>query len=151
MKRIWIYQADRILTEQESQQISVELTAFAEQWKVHGKPLSASAELRYNLFIILKVDEDVAAASGCSVDSSVRFLKGIEEKYHVQLFDRMQFAYKSVNGVAVVNRSGFEKLLAAGEINDHTLVFDNTITYEHQLENAWAVPFKESWHKRLFA
>ncbi|WP_433902318.1 ABC transporter ATPase [Sphingobacterium puteale] len=151
MKRIWIYQADRILTEQESQQISVELTAFAEQWKVHGKPLSASAELRDNLFIILKVDEDVAAASGCSVDSSVRFLKGIEEKYHVQLFDRMQFAYKSVNGVAVVNRSGFEKLLAAGEINDHTLVFDNTITYEHQLENAWAVPFKESWHKRLFA
>lgn len=151
MKRIWIYQADRILTEQESQQISVELTAFAEQWKVHGKPLSASAELRDNLFIILKVDEDVAAASGCSVDSSVRFLKGIEEKYHVQLFDRMQFAYKSVNGVAVVNRSGFEKLLAAGEINDHTFVFDNTITYEHQLENAWAVPFKESWHKRLFA
>lgn len=151
MKRIWIYQADRILTEQESQQISVELTAFAEQWKVHGKPLSASAELRDNLFIILKVDEDVAAASGCSVDSSVRFLKGIEEKYHVQLFDRMQFAYKSVNGVAVVNRSGFEKLLAAGEINDHTLVFDNTITHEHQLENAWAVPFKESWHKRLFA
>ena len=151
MKRIWIYQADRVLSGDEGQQIAAELTTFAEQWKVHGKPLSASAELRDNLFIILKVDEDIAAASGCSVDSSVRFLKGIEEKYHVQLFDRMQFAYKSANGVAVVNRSGFEKLLAAGEINDHTLVFDNTITYEHQLENAWAVPFKESWHKRLFA
>ncbi|MDF2518776.1 MAG: transporter ATPase [Sphingobacterium sp.] len=151
MKRIWIYQADRILTAQESQHISTELAAFAEQWKVHGKPLSASAELRDHLFIILKVDEDVAAASGCSVDSSVRFLKGIEEKYGVQLFDRMQFAYKSTSGVAVVNRSGFEKLLAAGEIDDNTLVFDNTITYEHQLDSAWVVPFKESWHKRLFA
>lgn len=151
MKRIWIYQADRILTEQESQQVSDELAAFAEQWKVHGKPLSASAELRDNLFIILKVDEDVATASGCSVDSSVRFLKGIEERYHVQLFDRMQFAYKSTNGLAVVDRSGFEKLLATGEIDDNTLVFDNTISYDHQLESAWAVPFKESWHKRLFA
>lgn len=151
MKRIWIYQADRILTAQESEQISIELAAFAEQWKVHGKPLSASAELRDDLFIILKVDEAIAAASGCSVDSSVRFLKGIEEKYGVQLFDRMQFAYKSTSGVAVVNRSGFEKLLATGEINDNTLVFDNTITYEHQLDSAWVVPFKESWHKRLFA
>ncbi|MNE03676.1 hypothetical protein D3C87_831330 [compost metagenome] len=151
MKRIWIYQADRILSVDEGEQISVELAAFAEQWKVHGKPLSASAELRDHLFIILKVDEDIAAASGCSVDSSVRFLKGIEEKYGVQLFDRMQFAYKSTSGVAVVNRSGFERLLAAGEIDDNTLVFDNTITYEHQLDNAWVVPFKESWHKRLFA
>ncbi|WP_343563433.1 ABC transporter ATPase [Sphingobacterium sp.] len=151
MKRIWIYQADRILTAQESEQISTELAAFAEQWKVHGKPLSASAELRDDLFIILKVDEAIAAASGCSVDSSVRFLKGIEEKYGVQLFDRMQFAYKSTSGVAVVNRSGFEKLLAAGEIDDNTLVFDNTITYEHQLDSAWVIPFKESWHKRLFA
>jgi len=151
MKRIWIYQADRILTVEEGQEIEVELSAFAEQWKVHGKPLSASAELRDNLFIILKVDEDIAAASGCSVDSSVRFLKGIEERYHVQLFDRMQFAYKSTNGVAVANRAIFEKLLAAGEIDDNTLVFDNTITYEHQLDSAWIVPFKESWHKRLFA
>ncbi|MDF2478627.1 MAG: transporter ATPase [Massilibacillus sp.] len=151
MKRIWIYQADRILTVEEGQQIAVELSAFAEQWKVHGKPLSASAELCDNLFIILKVDEDIAAASGCSVDSSVRFLKGIEDRYHVQLFDRMQFAYKSTNGVVVANREEFEKLLAAGEIDDNTLVFDNTITYDHQLDSAWIVPFKESWHKRLFA
>lgn len=150
MKRIWIYQADRILSQEESTQISAELVAFADQWKVHGKPLSASAELRDNLFVILKVDEDIAAASGCSVDSSVRFLKGLEERYAVQLFDRMQFAYRSAKGIGVVNRSGFEKLLAAGEIDDNTLVFDNTITYDHQLESAWAVPFKDSWHKRLF-
>lgn len=150
MKRIWIYQADRILSQEESAQISAELVAFADQWKVHGKPLSASAELRDNLFVILKVDEDIAAASGCSVDSSVRFLKGLEERYAVQLFDRMQFAYRSAKGIGVVNRSGFEKLLAAGEIDDNTLVFDNTITYDHQLESEWAVPFKDSWHKRLF-
>ena len=150
MKRIWIYQADRILSQEESAQISAELMTFAEQWKVHGKPLSASAELRDGLFIILKVDEEIAAASGCSIDSSVRFLKGIESKYNIQLFDRMQFAYKSENGIAVVNRDGFEKLLADGIINDDTLVFDNTITQEHQMENAWAVPFHSSWHKRLF-
>lgn len=151
MKRIWIYQADRIVSDQESQKISAELTAFADQWKVHGKPLSASAEMRDNLFIILKVDEAIAAASGCSVDSSVRFLKGIEERYAIQLFDRMQFAYKASNGIAVVNRAGFEKLVQSGEIHDDTIVFDNTISYDHQLGNAWAVPFGQSWHKRIFA
>ncbi len=150
MKRIWIYQADRLLSAMESHDIVTELEAFAEQWKVHGKPLSATAELRDNLFIILKVDEEVAAASGCSIDSSVRFLKGIEAKYGIQLFDRMRFAYKDEQGIAVVNRDRFEKLLADGTINDSTLVFDNTITHEHQMENAWAVPFHQSWHKRLF-
>ena len=150
MKRIWIYQADRILSAVEGEDIVTELEAFAEQWKVHGKPLSASAELRDNLFIILKVDEEVAAASGCSIDSSVRFLKGIESKYGIQLFDRMQFAYKVDEGIAVVNRGGFEKLLADGTINDNTLVFDNTITHEHQMDDTWVVPFHQSWHKRLF-
>ena len=110
MKRIWIYQADRLLTATEGQEIVTDLEAFAEQWKVHGKPLSASAELRDNLFIIHKADQ----------------------------------------GIGVVNRDGFEQLLADGTINDNTLVFDNTITHEHQMENAWAVPFHQSWHKRLF-
>ncbi|WP_433863668.1 ABC transporter ATPase [Sphingobacterium thalpophilum] len=151
MKRIWIYQADRVLSEEESRQISVELADFAAQWKVHGEPLSASAELRDSLFIILKVDEAVAVASGCSIDSSVRFLKGIEERYDVRLFDRMCFAYKSATGIAVLDRAGFEKALHNGEIDDDTLVFDNTITYDHQLENTWVIPFKASWHKRLFS
>ena len=150
MKRIWIYQADRLLTATEGQEIVTDLEAFAEQWKVHGKPLSASAELRDNLFIILKVDEEIAAASGCSIDSSVRFLKGLESKYGIQLFDRMQFAYKADQGIGVVNRDGFEQLLADGTINDNTLVFDNTITHEHQMEDAWVIPFHKSWHKRLF-
>lgn len=150
MQRIWIYQANRILSDDETQRLQVLLNEFAAQWKVHGKPLEASAEVRDNVFVIMKVNEDFAAASGCSIDSSVRFLKSIEEAFDITLFDRMQLAFQSGAGIQVADRLLFEKLIKEGTITDDTIVFDNSITTEADLSTRWAVPFKDSWHKRVF-
>lgn len=92
MERIWIYQSDRELSETEVGLANNKLQEFAAQWKAHGKELAARAEIRYNRFIILFLNESVEAASGCSIDSSVRFLKAIENELGVNLFDRMQTA-----------------------------------------------------------
>jgi len=40
------------------------------------------------------VDEDQEAPSGCSIDSSVAIIKDIEQKMKVNMFDRLNFAYK---------------------------------------------------------
>ena len=150
MKRVWIYQADRILTDQEKSEIQISLDEFAKSWKVHGSPLQANASVVDNLFIVLAVDEDYASASGCSIDSSVRFLKGIEQKYNLSLFDRMQVAYKLNNELQVASRPVFEELVKTGVITDDTIVYDNTLTSEDELSAKWAIPFKDSWHKRVF-
>lgn len=98
MERIWIYQSNRMLTTDEQSLASERLDAFTSKWKVHGHPLTASAEIRYGLFILLKVDERQALPSGCSIDASVRFMKELQQELHVDFFDRMQIAYRDKGG-----------------------------------------------------
>ncbi|MFC7523851.1 ABC transporter ATPase [Parapedobacter sp. GCM10030251] len=150
MERIWIYQADRELTEGEKEHILDKLSGFTSQWKAHGKALAAKAEIRHNRFIILMVDDGVAPPTGCSIDKSVHLLKEIEMETGLNLFDRMQVAYRDGDGVKVVPREEFERLIAAGEVTDGTLVFNNLIASYPELKTAWEVPLRESWHAKVF-
>jgi hypothetical protein len=45
----------------------------------HGTSLESSYQLKYNRFIILAVNQDVQAATGCSIDSSVEFIQSLEQ------------------------------------------------------------------------
>jgi len=68
-------------------------SGFAAEWKSHGSPLKAAADVLYNRFLVMMVDEDAGSASGCSIDSSVAQIRSIEQKLNVDLFDRMNLAY----------------------------------------------------------
>lgn len=151
MERIWIYQSNRELTEQESQWLTTKLSDFTRQWAAHGKQLAARAEVRFNRFIILFLNEAMEAASGCSIDSSVRFLKDIEEELSIDLFDRMQIAYRKGDAIEAVSRSEFEKLIDSGEVTENTIVFNNTVANSEELASNWEVPMKDSWHARVFS
>lgn len=103
----------------------------------------------HNRFILLMVDESQADASGCSIDSSVRFLKQLQAKYGVDLFDRMAFSYKDGEEVHTVSRDKFNELYASGAINDDTLVFDTLVNTKAGFDAGWLKPLSESWHARL--
>lgn len=151
MERVWIYQSNRFFKESETNEIQKKLNTFVSTWKAHGSALSAKATVLYNLFIVLQIDEDLTAASGCSIDKSVDFLKQLEKEYSIVLFDRYQVAYIDETGVVKrTDKLGFESLVQAGEIKKDTLVFDNTISKSIDLDTKWKVPFKESWHARVF-
>lgn len=150
MERIWIYQSNRELSNEELALAEKKLQAFTEQWKAHGKELAARAEVRYNRFIILFLNEDLESASGCSIDSSVRFLKAIEDELGIDLFDRLQTAYFDGDDVKTASRGELEDLLANGKINENTRVFDNTVQNSKELAERWIVPMKDSWHGRVF-
>ncbi len=150
MERIWIYQADRLLTENEQRKVIQLLDGFTSQWKVHGRPLAASGELRYGLFVILKVDESQASASGCSIDSSVRFITEMGRELNIDFFDRMRIAYRDESGLQVVPRADFEQALAEGIVTRDTIVFNNLISTNEELATSWEIPFERSWHPRLF-
>ena len=149
--RVWIYQSDRKFTSGEETEILNKLTAFTNQWKAHGNELLAKAEIRYGFFIILIVDESRAGVTGCSIDSSVRLMKEIEQEYHVDLFNRFNIAYK-VNGEVVVNnKEDFETLVNIKQVTPETTVFNNMVQNLTELETKWEVPFKNSWHSTVFA
>ena len=92
--RVWVYQSDREFTTDEANQLEAQLATFTAGWAAHGNQLAAGAEFRYRRFIILAVDESQSGASGCSIDSSVRFIKSLELEYKIDLMNRMLFATK---------------------------------------------------------
>lgn len=150
MQRIWIYQANRPLQENEKGLIQSRLDEFTAQWKAHGKSLAAKTEIRYDRFIIVMVDDEVAPPTGCSIDKSVHLLKAIESETGLQLFDRMQVAYRDADGIQAVPRAAFEQLIAEGHVTDETIVFNNLVGTYPELETHWEVPLRESWHANVF-
>ena len=148
--RVWIYQSDKELSAEQSAQILDQMNSFAAEWTAHNHQLKAKAEIKYNRFLILVVDETQAGASGCSIDKSVNFMKKLEQQFDLNLFDRFNLAYREGEKVLSAPRHEFEELLKAGKINTGTIVFNNLVQDIHQLETKWEVPFKDSWHIQLF-
>jgi len=148
--RVWIYQSDRKLTHAETLQIQVQLDNFTTGWTAHNNQLKAKAEIKYNRFLVLFVDESQAGASGCSIDKSVNFMKQLEQQFGINLFDRFNLAYRQGEEVLSVPRQQFEELLKQGTINTETIVFNNLAQNVAELQTKWEVPFKDSWHIQLF-
>jgi hypothetical protein len=148
--RVWIYQSDRELYDEQVKELQEILNNFTAEWTAHNHQLKAKAEIRYNRFLILVVDESQAGASGCSIDKSVNFMKEIEQQFGIHLFDRFNLAYREGEKVLSTPRHHFEELLKSGKINTDTIVFNNLVQDLQQLETKWEVPFKNSWHAQLF-
>lgn len=142
--RVWVYQADRPLSDQEANQISYELTSFINDWKAHGSDLKAASAVVDNRFLILAVDERQAMASGCSIDSSVRVIRNIGEKFKADLFNRMQIAYIDKENLKSANLYELSSMLKKGEVNPDTIMFDNTIQTVGELKKRWKIKLAES-------
>jgi len=149
--RVWIYQANRILTLEEEKAILQILHNFTAEWLAHGHALAAKGEVLHHQFILLSVDEEVAGATGCSIDKSVNLMKEIEQKFNLNLFDRFRIAYRHNEEVINCSREEFEALIKNGSVNENTLVFNNLINSRNELQSAWEIPFKDSWHAKVFS
>jgi len=148
--RIWIYQANRVLNPVEQEQIQRRLNDFTSQWQAHGHQLTALAEIRYHRFIILMVDEARAGATGCSIDKSVNLMKELEDEFNINLFDRLNIAYRTSEDVTSCTREEFEALIETGKVTEDTIVFNNLVPTIKELNSKWEVPFKDSWHAQVF-
>jgi hypothetical protein len=146
--RIWIFQSNRLLTGDETKVAESRLRSFTDEWAVHGTPLRTSYTIRYDHFIILAADESEQNASGCSIDSSVRSLKEIEEALGIQLFDRNMIAFLSHGKVVLIPMTGLKQNFQDGTLNEDTLTFNNLVSTKGELEKGWLVPAGATWLKR---
>jgi len=149
--RIWIYQSNRSLEAAEIEKIQADLDAFTKQWASHSRQLKASARVINKHFLVLAADETQADASGCSIDSSVQFVKQLGAKYNLNLFDRMTFAYadNETGEVELCSNINFGEKYKQGEISDDTKVFDTLVKTKADLDKSFLKPLKESWHARF--
>jgi hypothetical protein len=83
--------------------------------------------------------------SGCSIDSSVRLIKDIEQQFGVDLFNRQLLAFWINEKVEVIPMQQVSYALTNGQIQSDTLFFNNTVLTKSDLEEKWIIPVHESW------
>src|SRR5690606_31771908 len=132
--RVWVYQSNRAFNNEEVQNIQQKLDDFTMQWKAHGHQLTAKAEVLYNFFIVFFVDEASAGVTGCSIDSSVRIIKDLEQTYDIDLFNRFNIAYKVDDKIVVTDKEDFETLVNIKAIGPKTVVFNNLVQTLQEFE-----------------
>ncbi|MBT8188681.1 MAG: ABC transporter ATPase [Croceitalea sp.] len=144
--RIWIYQCSRSFSADELVEVKKSLEQFLSQWTAHGSNLQAGYQIRYNRFIVIGLDQQMASASGCSIDASVHFIQALEQKYKVDLLDKMNVSYKQGEYVAYKNLKDFKKMAKERAVSKNTIVFNNLVNTKLEYMEHWEVPASESWH-----
>ncbi len=148
--RIWVYQADRELNSTQVEEMQKALKDFIEDWTRHGDDLKGSFAVLHNHFIVIGVDESFNQVSGCSIDASTHVFKRFEQQFGLDLFNKLNTAFRSGDHINVVSMSDFQKFIREERITEETTVFNNMVQTKGELSNSWEVPAAQSWHSRYF-
>lgn len=148
--RVWIYQAGRSFTTAEKELVTNRLKAFCDGWNTHGNGMPSSFQILDDQVLIMAVDESNLGASGCSIDSSVKALRELENTLGINLTDQGKVSYKSINGeLKVASALGIKSKVIEGEIEAETLVINPLIQRKEELENVW-ISAGKSWLNKYF-
>ena len=148
--RVWIYQADKKLTDTDKIHIKDHGKSFCEAWAAHGAPLKCSFKIFHDQFLIITVDESYNMASGCSIDASVHFVKQLENDLQISFFDRSKVAFVLNDEVFLEPLSKLKSKVEEGAIQADTITFNNLVSVKGELDKTWMVPAKSTWLGRYF-
>lgn len=137
VSKIWIYKSNRELTKAEQEFIRKELDIFIPQWASHGNKLFGAAEVFEDWFVVLAVDETQSMASGCSIDTSVQFMKAVEKELNLNFFDRMH---------VLINQDGEKKQVHFSELSDYpaAYIYNPLVSTLGEFSSNWLIPVRES-------
>ncbi len=148
--RVWIYQASRPLTDAELALADPLLAQFTAGWASHGRALLAGAAFQHRQFLLIGLDERQAGASGCSIDASVHFVRGLEAQLGLSLLEKSQLAFLLEGQVQLFERRELRAAAAAGTITAESLYFDNTLGTKGALTAGWPAPAGQTWLRKYF-
>ena len=148
--RIWIYQASRPFGQEEKAAVLQKVQEFLGQWASHGHPLRCSAEILYDQFLVLAVEESFQGATGCAVDASVQFVRALEQTFQVDLLSRTHIAFRRGEDNFLIPLNQLKDKIQEGAIAEDMLTFDNTITKKTEIVDKWLVRDGESWFGKYF-
>ena len=149
--RVWVFPASRTLDDAEGERLLGEVDAFLGGWAAHGHPLRSGRLLVDNRFLVVGVDEDAEAPSGCSIDALVNRLEALGASLAIRLVDHAPVWFRDAAGVRMVTRADFRALAKEGAVTPDTRVFDTSLTRMTALRNEGLErPARDSWHGRAF-
>lgn len=149
--RLWVFPVSRPLTEGELEGCLEVVDAFLDSWAAHGSPLRSSRRMHDGRFLLVGVDVDAEAPSGCSIDALVNQLRALGGEMDATFIDHGPVWYRDGDEIRAVSRPEFRALADEGRVTPETTVFDTSLTTVAELrEGALERPARTSWHGRAF-
>jgi hypothetical protein len=149
--RLWVFPASRDLSDAEVASCLEAVDDFLASWSAHGMPLRSGRELLERRFLLVGVDVDAEAPSGCSIDALVNRLRALGDSMGVVLIDHAPVWFRDRGAVRTLSRADFRALAAEGGVDAGVEVFDTTLTrIQDYRTGKLARPASESWHGKTF-
>ena len=135
--RVWVYQSNRPFSENEKVQLTEAFKVFVDSWAAHGSKLVADATIIGDYFVVLAVDEKTAMASGCSIDSSVKFINTIGQQFNIDFFNRLKLVVQKENETKMISFSDL------GQYEDWR-IYNTLVNTIDLLNTSFLIPVNES-------
>ena len=148
--RLWIYQADRPVNEDEVSLVKKHIKHFLSQWQAHDQDLKSAFKIEHNQFLIISVDESFSRVSGCSIDSSVHLIRSLEKELSLSFMTTDCVAFLLGGEVKLLPFNMLKEKTALQLIKPETKVFDNTVKNVAEFRQKWLIPSSETWVNRYF-
>ncbi len=149
--RLWVFPSSRVLSDDEAGALLEAVDDFLEGWAAHGAPLRSGRNWVEGRFLVVGVDEDAEAPSGCSIDALVNQLRALGSEIGADLVDHGPVFYRDEDGVQSTSRADFRAMVGQGHVGPETRVFDTTLTRIGDLrETGLERAAGDSWHAKAF-
>ena len=141
--RIWIYAAEKKLTNNQETYILDYISDHLQNWDAHKVPLIAGVTILENHFIIVALDESENGASGCSIDRLQNMIQDLEKELSVSLLNRLNVFCRINDKIQCVPSFQLD-----GIAKENTLFYDLTIQKKSDL-HTYLKPISEGWCAHL--
>lgn len=140
--RVWVFFANKPLTEDATTQLHAALEQFVQGWKAHGSQLTAGYEILASTAVIVAVDESAAAPSGCSIDKAFRLLTEFGASHNIDFFNRLLL---TTAAGTVYTQAEAKAAIEAGTLHNDTSVFNPMIQTLSDMKTKFTIPFSSHW------
>jgi len=149
---LWIYVADRALSNEEQTRLLERLQPFFAQWTAHGHRVRGEALILHDRFLLVAGFVPDGELSGCGIDASIQAIKEAFAALPTGFLPALDVLFRDGDGVIrSVPRPVFRRLVRSGAVTAATTIFDPSITTVKALrEGGFEKPAGRSWHAKVF-
>lgn len=149
--RVWVFTADRPLSEHERERLLDAAQQFTAQWTSHGRSVPGDATLLHDRFLVV-AGHLSGGVSGCGIDSMTHAVEEAGRAAGMAWLDGLHVAYRDAEGtVQATPRSGFRQQARTGSVTAETPVFVTTVdTLGDLRDGGLERSAKATWHARIF-
>ena len=147
--RLWFYNIPKELSSEEILKFEELRKQFLSDWNTHGKANHGDVWLIENRLLMVIGWNDFESISGCSIDKSVGFIRGLSELFQLDLMDRMWVYFQKDNDWNQAKIHQFWAMRKANEVTDDTLILDTTLSTFSQFEEL-SKSLGSSWHAQMW-